>query len=186
MHFRDLFEKHRHHPDANTLVLLDGLLAIATELHELRQNLPAAEEVHFSYEVGPVSDKTQPSKVMNIKLTNEQKILVWLQPVTSKGKPVALDGVPEWKVTAGNCTVRPRADGLACLIISGDEAGDSEITVSADADLGAGVRTISDAIRVTVNGAEAQSLGLATGEPTDKTVPDPTVDVPPAEVPASP
>jgi hypothetical protein len=105
---------------------------------------------------------------MDITLTNEQQVNVSLHPVTSKGKPVTLDGAPIWAVTAGSCTITPSTDGLSCLIVSGDDAGDSEITVSADADLGAGVVTISDAIRVTVNGAQASSLGLTADTPTDK------------------
>lgn len=105
---------------------------------------------------------------MNITITNEQQVNVKLAPVSAKGKPVALDGAPVWAVTAGSCTIVPSADGLSCLIVSGDDAGDSEITVSADADLGEGVVTISDAIRVTVNGAQAQSLGLTADAPTTK------------------
>ncbi len=105
---------------------------------------------------------------MDLILTNEQMVVVHLSPVSAKGKPVALDGVPVWAISAGSCTVQPAADGLSCTIVSGDDAGDSEVTVSADADLGAGVVTISDAIRVTVNGAQAQSLGLTADTPTTK------------------
>ncbi len=105
---------------------------------------------------------------MDIVLTNEQQVKVTLNPVTGKGKPVALDGIPEWTVTSGSCTINPAADGMSCDILSGDTPGDSEIAVSADADLGAGVTNISDALRVTVNGAQAQNLGLEVGTPTDK------------------
>jgi hypothetical protein len=42
------------------------------------------------------------------------------------------------------------------------------IVIEADADLGEGVETISDAIRLTVEGAKAQSLGLSVGTPEPK------------------
>ncbi len=123
----------------------------------------------FGYRVGPVSNKTSASSpIMDLIITNEQQVKVTLAPKTPKGKPVALDGAPEWKVTAGSCTLDVATDGLSATIISGDDAGDSEVTISADADLGAGVVTISDAIRVTVNGAQAQSLGLTAEAPTTK------------------
>jgi len=133
----------------------------------LKTHFDAKETVRFNYSVGPVTNKN-PSIIMDLILTNEQQVLVHLTPVTSKGKPAPLDGAPVWVVTAGSCTIAPSADGLSCTIISGDDAGDSEITVSADADLGAGVVPVSDAIRVTVNGAQAQSLGLTADAPTTK------------------
>jgi len=114
---------------------------------------------HFAWTIGPVSNKKQGSK-MDIVLTNEQQVNVKLNPVSAKGHAEALDGIPVWAVVSGSCTIIPSADGLSCLIVSADVPGDSEISVSADADLGAGVVNISDAIRVTVNGAQAASLGL--------------------------
>lgn len=122
------------------------------------------ERFHFDYRIGLVTTKKESSH-MDITLTNEQQVTVTINPKTPKGKPVTLDGAPTWAVTAGSCTIAPSADGLSCLIVSGDDAGDSEITVSADADLGAGVVTVSDALRVTVVGAQAESLGLIVGKP---------------------
>lgn len=124
--------------------------------------------VRFNYRVGPVTLKPDKRNPMDIVLTNEQQVVVRLAPVSAKGKPVALDGKPVWTVSLGSCTVVPADDGLSCTIVSGEDAGDSEVTVSADADLGEGVVTISDAIRVTVNGAQAQSLGLTADAPTTK------------------
>ncbi len=142
-------------------------LAIRELTRWLKTHFDAKENVRFNYRVGPVTNKNS-GITMDIVITNEQQVLVHLTPVTSKGKPAPLDGAPVWAVTAGSCTIAPATDGLSCTIISGDDAGDSEITVSADADLGAGVVTISDAIRVTVNGAQAQSLGLTADAPTNK------------------
>lgn len=53
-------------------------------------------------------------------------------------------------------------DGMSCYLISGT-VGNSKITVSADADLGEGVNTITDTIDLAVVSAQASSLGLVVG-----------------------
>lgn len=131
-------------------------------------HLPPKRLPGFRWTVGPFNNKQVKGSTMDIVLTNEQQVKVTLAPVTSKGKPAPLDGAPTWAVASGTCTLNVAPDGLSAVIVSGDNAGDSEITVSADADLGAGVVTVSDAIRVTVNGAQAQSLGLTAEPPTTK------------------
>jgi hypothetical protein len=106
--------------------------------------------------------------MLEIKLTNEQKVLVRLRPVTSTGKDVAVDGKPTWNIQSGNSTIEVAEDGLSATLISSDTPGDTMIVIEADADLGEGVETISDAIRLTVEGAKAQSLGLSVGTPEPK------------------
>jgi hypothetical protein len=64
----------------------------------------------------------------------------------------------------GDATVEPSEDGLSCYLISG-EPGNSQITVTADADLGEGVVTLTDTIDLAVVPASASALGLITGEP---------------------
>jgi len=124
-------------------------------------------QTHFEWRIGPVSNK-KTRYTMDITLTNEQQVKVTLKPVTGAGKPAQLDGPPVWTVVSGDCKLQVADDGLSADIISGDLPGDTEITISADADLGAGVVNISDALRVTVNGAMAQSLGIEVGTPTNK------------------
>ena len=105
---------------------------------------------------------------MEIKITNEQKVHVKLNPKTSHGNPAALDGAATFTVVSGDCTVEPDADGLGATITSGTLVADSQISVSADADLGAGVDTITDTIIVTVTAPEASSFGIVADAPTDK------------------
>lgn len=101
--------------------------------------------------------------MIEITITNEQKIKVTLAPVTSTGKPARLDGIPSWSVVNGNSTILPDADGMGCYLISADMPGDTVVLVSADADLGEGVVTVSDTITLHVQGAQAASLGLSVG-----------------------
>lgn len=106
--------------------------------------------------------------MLELSITNEQKVQVTLTPVTATGKPAPVDGVPTWVVASGDATVDVAADGLSAFLISGDNPGQSSIVVSADADLGAGVETISDSITLTVEGAKAISLGLTASAPVAK------------------
>jgi hypothetical protein len=99
---------------------------------------------------------------MDITISNEQKISVRLNPLTGAGNPATIDGPAAFNVESGDATVEPDADGLGAFIVSG-AVGASVIRVSADADLGDGVRTIDEVINLTVTNPEAVSLGLAAG-----------------------
>lgn len=104
-----------------------------------------------------------------IALTSEQKVKVTLTPTTATGKPSSLDGAATFEVVSGDATVE-NIDELSAYIISG-AAGVSVVSVSADADLGEGVVTITDSITVTVSDPLAANLGLTIGEPEPKDVP---------------
>lgn len=98
--------------------------------------------------------------MLELKITNEQKIEVTLNPVTLTGKPAELDGDAQFTVISGDSTVEPLPGGRSAFLVSSDSPGDTEVLVEADADLGDGVETISDIIKLTVEGAKAASLGL--------------------------
>jgi len=103
--------------------------------------------------------------MLSITFTNTEKKRVVLNPKGKGNKTAKLDGVPTWTVTAGKCTLDVAPDGLSAFVISADDdAGVSSITIEADADLGAGVKNISDFVEATVTGEAAESLGL-TDEP---------------------
>jgi hypothetical protein len=125
--------------------------------------------ISFDWSVGPVQNKNQPVlKPMDLKITNEQQIPVTLTPVTDTGKPAKLDGAPVWSVTSGDSTLIVAGDGLSATLVSSDTPGDTAYLVTADADLGSGVETISDTINLTVTGANAKNLGITSGPPEAK------------------
>ena len=101
---------------------------------------------------------------MLITITNEQKVNVTLAPTTAAGNPGTLDGVPQWAVVTGDATIEPSADGLSCYLISG-EPGLSQISVTADADLGEGVTNLTDTVDLAVIPATVSQLGLLAGTP---------------------
>lgn len=106
--------------------------------------------------------------MLEITITNEEKVKVTLHPVTASGKPASVDGVPTWEVVTGNSTVEPASDGLSADLISSDDPGDTDFLVKADADLGEGVTEISDIVRLSVAGAQAANLGLSADSPVPK------------------
>lgn len=124
---------------------------------------PARKTV-LKFSVGAPEPKRKP-KPMIVKLTNEQKVTVTLNPQTDGGKPAKLDGKPEWSVVSGDATLNVAEDGLSAEIVSPDVPGQSQVLVQADADLGEGVETISGTLDVQVAGAAAKNLGLSLGIP---------------------
>ena len=106
---------------------------------------------------------------MSLELTIDttQKVNVKISPTTDAGTPAKLDGIPVWTAD-GASTVVPADDGLSAFLVSSDVAGDTTFTVSADADLGAGVTTIIGSITLHVIDAQATNLGLSADAPVPK------------------
>lgn len=96
----------------------------------------------------------------DIQSTNEEKVHVKLNPTTTSGNPASLDGAAVWEILSGDATVEPDADGLGAFIVSGSAIGASQVKVSADADLGAGVQTIEAIIDYNVVSPQAANLGI--------------------------
>lgn len=122
----------------------------------------------FNFKLGLPVNKTKDTHMIEVKLTNEQKVNVTVNPVTATGKPAKVDGAPVWIVSDGNATVKVADDGLSADLISSDDPGTSTIVVSADADLGEGVQTITDSISLVTVAANAASLGFTVGTPVAK------------------
>ncbi len=103
--------------------------------------------------------------MLDLTITNEQKVKVTVNPVTEAGTPVTLDGPIEVAVSSGDGTFDIQPDGVSVYFISGDLPGDTVFTISGDADLGAGVVNVSDVVNLHVEGAMAAALGLVADVP---------------------
>ncbi|MGD9644444.1 MAG: hypothetical protein AB7U73_01955 [Pirellulales bacterium] len=105
-------------------------------------------------------------------LDNEHKIRLTLAPKTPAGNPARVDGVPVWESSNPDAfTVEPAEDGLSGYLISADtgaEVRSGELRVTADADLGDGVRPIAFTETIVVGPAEAGELTAVFGEPEPK------------------
>lgn len=97
---------------------------------------------------------------------------VTLAIMDSSGRPALVDGVPVWASSDETVlTVAPAADGMSAAVDT-VAAGIARISVSADADLGAGVVAltgVSEDVNVTTGTAhQASTMTLSLGAPADK------------------
>lgn len=97
---------------------------------------------------------------------------VTLSITDSRGRAAVVDGVPVWASSDETVvTVSPSADGMVAVVDTVG-AGVARISVTADADLGAGVEQIigtSEDINVVLGpGHKATNISLSLGTPADK------------------
>ncbi len=104
--------------------------------------------------------------------TDQQYVGVTLVITNAHGQPAPVDGVPVWASSdATVLAVTPAADGMSATIDT-VAPGTGRITVSADADMGAGVTTITgvtEDINVTLGpSSQASVMTLTLPAPTNK------------------
>jgi hypothetical protein len=113
--------------------------------------------------------------------TTEEMVPVRLNPKTHAGNPSKIEeGSAVLSIVSGGATARPATDqekaddasagntGLVGFILSEDVPGVSTWQVVGDADLGAGVKTITDGGSYTYNDPLADNLGATIGSPVAK------------------
>lgn len=98
---------------------------------------------------------------------------VTLAITDAQGRPASVEGAPVWASSDETVLqVVPSVDGMSAEVNT-VAPGTARVTVSADADLGAGVQTItgvSEDVNVT-NGNVAAVMTLTLGAPADKPIP---------------
>lgn len=97
---------------------------------------------------------------------------VTLVITNSKGQPAPVDGIPVWASSDSTVlAVTPAADGMSAVVDT-VAPGTARVTVTADADLGPGVTTltgVSDDVVVTLGpSSQASIMTLNLGTPTAK------------------
>lgn len=112
---------------------------------------------------------------LDITSTTEEMVPIVLNPTTRAGKPAQLDGAAVLSVVSGPATIVAATDeekaatpGLVGFVASDSTPGTSVYQVSADSDLGEGVKTIIDGGSYTYNDPQAENLGLTNGTPVAK------------------
>lgn len=94
--------------------------------------------------------------------TNAEKLPVSVAFTSASGRPATVDGSITVTVQSGSGTVN-MTGATSFEAVSGDVAEDVVYAVSADADLGAGVETISDVFTLHVTSEHAANFGFSTG-----------------------
>jgi hypothetical protein len=79
-----------------------------------------------------------------------------------------VDGVPAWSSSdPAKVEVAPSDDGLSCVAKALNN-GTVQINVSADADLGDGVRALIGTLDLEIVSGEAETLGIVVGAPREQ------------------
>lgn len=109
---------------------------------------------------------------MDVQVDNEHDVILTLNPLTPAGKPAKVEpGKTLFEVVSGDVTLQDvlfpedheqagEVNELAKKVVTG-ELGTSIVTVTADADLGEGTKTITDNANIIVNTPQAANLGLS-------------------------
>ncbi len=102
-------------------------------------------------------------------LTDVQKVSLAIAPKSAAGNPAPVDGVPTWSSSDESVLVLTVSDdGLSAEAETTGKLGTAQVNVSADADLGDGVKTIAGVLDIEVKASEAVTLDISAGTPTDK------------------
>ncbi len=100
-----------------------------------------------------------------LQLTDEQQCTLSVAFKTKKGHDAKVDGTPTWSVSnPAVLGLAVGADGLSATVTAAG-LGDCQVSMSADADLGPGVRPITGTLDVTVVAAEADTAEIVAGTP---------------------
>jgi hypothetical protein len=99
-----------------------------------------------------------------IKVTNSQQATATITPVDKFNNPAPVDGVPVWASSDETIvTVTPADDGLSALVKAVGPLGSANVSVTADADMGAGVVTIFGTLSVDVTPGQAVGITITLG-----------------------
>jgi hypothetical protein len=115
------------------------------------------------WHVGPLLNKGVSSMPLEVSMSTEQQVRLAITPLTPGGAPAPIDGEAHWSVE-GACTLMP-IDATSCWCVAGTVPGDSVVTVSADADMGAGFVALADTAVIHVANPMAANLGMTADEP---------------------
>ena len=115
-----------------------------------------------------ILDEQQKEIKQMVTISSDKKRTFSVQPVDAKGRPAAIDGVPVWVLAApGGVQLFPSADGLSCEVAWVEPKTGIVLTVTGDADLGAGVKAITGSVDIETLTAEAVGFAIATGPEVD-------------------
>jgi len=112
--------------------------------------------------------------IMATSITVEQKIKLTAAPTSPSGNPAQVEpGSYNWLVSPfspeGVVTLEPIGDGSQCYVIpTGLGVGLVLVVCQADADMGAGIETVSGNFEIDVVPAKAASIGITASSPEPK------------------
>ena len=104
----------------------------------------------------------QRKKVVHVFLKVSDKLPMLIEIKDKFGNAAQVDGVPQWAVTdASLAELEVAADGMTAMVKPLGTVGVFDVQVTADADLGEGVKTILGVLPVELLPGEAVSVNIA-------------------------
>lgn len=119
----------------------------------------------------PPTTASKRNLLMAFSMTDSQQCEVTIAPVSKKGNPAPLDGIPVWSTENTNVlALTPSGDGLSCVIAAVGPLTSTpvRVTVTGDADMGSGVTPIVGFVDVEITGGQAVSINVTPGIPTEQ------------------
>jgi hypothetical protein len=110
------------------------------------------------------------SLILMLTMTDSQHAALSIKVVDKKGNAAPVDGKPVWSTDNPDVlALTPSDDGLTCDVaaVGPLTASPVRVSVTADADLGAGVTDITGFIDVTIVAGSATSIEVTAGPPAD-------------------
>lgn len=150
---------------------LNDSLAVQRESLEVQKQTLTLLQNQFStavtiefWQIHP--DGTRSKIDMAFTLTDIQQVTLAITAVDARGNPAKLDGAPVWATSdAALLTVVPSEDGLSCVATAVGPLGTAQVLVTADADLGAGIRELTGLLDVEIIASEALNITIVPGTP---------------------
>jgi len=107
--------------------------------------------------------------ILMATMTATQQMTCTIQILDKKGNPAEVDGVPTWLTDNTDVlSLTPAADGMSCLVAAVGALGSAGVTVTADADLGAGVEPLIGTLDFDITGGKASVIAITPGTPTEQ------------------
>jgi hypothetical protein len=144
-------------------VLADMLRALCRMVHCCFETSPPV--VRFRLAIGSIA--VQFMGDFQMQLPDDKTVSATVSFVDAKGNPAKVDGVPVWAVDNTDVVVVTAADdGMSATFTPATTLGTAQVSVSADADLGAGVTQIVGLGTIEVIAGQAVAAQINFGEPT--------------------
>lgn len=110
---------------------------------------------------------------IEMKITDSQQFTATIRPKNKAGRPAPVEAGSVIWTGPSFVAITPAADGLSAVVVAMG-VGSDLLSVSADADLGEGVVTISGTLPLVVEASQAVSLGIEASEPVEQVEAGPT------------
>jgi hypothetical protein len=97
-------------------------------------------------------------------LKSNQNVTLTFSPLDNAGNPIAIVNIPTWDATGpAILTLTPNEDGRNCLAQSNGSMGTVKVHVYAQANMGDGVKTITDFIDIEVQDGTYVPFSITVG-----------------------